>query len=62
VDGARLWPTRDQAVPAWTEGVHSGQTTSSWLADGRDVVICNATEMGSAAVDFPRGELRRRPP
>jgi hypothetical protein len=32
------------------------------LADGRGAVTGNTAEMGSAATDFPRGELRRRPP
>jgi hypothetical protein len=30
--------------------------------DGRGAVTGNTAEMGSAATDFPRGELRRRPP
>jgi hypothetical protein len=46
----------------WIEGLHGGRTTSSWLADGRGAVTGNAAEMGLAAADFPRGEVRRRPP
>jgi hypothetical protein len=61
-DGARLWPMRGRAVLAWTEGVYGEWTTSSQLADGRGAVTGNTTEMGSAATDFLRGELRRRPP
>jgi hypothetical protein len=61
-DEARLWPTRGQAVPAWIEGVRGGRTVSSWLVDGRGAVTGNATEMGSATANFPRGELWRRPP
>jgi hypothetical protein len=59
--GAAL-PTRGRVVPTWTEGVSGERTTSSRLADECDAVIGNTIEMGLAAVDFPRVELRRRPP
>jgi hypothetical protein len=61
-DGARLWPTRDWEVPAWTEGVRGGRTTSSRLADGRGTVSGNTVEMRSTTANFPRGELWRWPP
>jgi hypothetical protein len=53
---------RGLAAPMWIEGVLGGWMTSSRLADGRDTVTRNAAEMGSAAADFPRGEVRRRSP
>jgi hypothetical protein len=61
-DGVRLLPTRGRAVPSWIEGVRDGRTTSSRLADERGTVTGNTIDMESTAADFPRGELRRRPP
>jgi hypothetical protein len=59
--GAAL-ATHGQAVSTWTEGVRVGRTTSSLLEDGRSSITGNTSERGSAAVNFPRGELRQRPP